>query len=411
MHPVASRARLQKPNKRSALQARPRDQARDEGGQRAGLPRRRSRALRLPPRRTRDARRPSRRSRQSRVTLEPDPQQAPIIAEIFHLHADRGLSLKAIAAHLNRAGGPPSPNHVGTSRNVRRHWAATTIRAMLRNPVYTGRIVWNRLDFASARQSGEPVCGPRKSGWSANRRTRRSSPASYSRLARPGSRSAATTNRGPAAAAGATTCSPAWSTAPPATSRSRCKARPARDTTTTPAPTARRTATSPPASSMLEDGLEPAIVTARITERRADIEAAHADLAELSPAELDEETEDVTTILARIPRPDQAAAYRADRDQAPDLRSVQPQDRLRQDRTPHPGLRHRGDRGGVRNDEGPSLEGPSISSGGRIRTCDLRVMSPTSYQTAPPRAGDVTIATPRWQFSSEQVRRRSFSAR
>ncbi len=26
-----------------------------------------------------------------------------------------------------------------------------------------------------------------------------------------------------------------------------------------------------------------------------------------------------------------------------------------------------------------------ISSGGRIRTCDLRVMSPTSYQTAPPR--------------------------
>ncbi|MCW3006972.1 MAG: recombinase [Solirubrobacterales bacterium] len=88
------------------------------------------------------------------MTLEPDPQQAPIIAEIFHLHADRGLSLKAIAAHLNPAGGPPSPNHVDTSRNVRRHWAATTIRAMLRNPVDTGRIVWNRLDFASARQSG-----------------------------------------------------------------------------------------------------------------------------------------------------------------------------------------------------------------------------------------------------------------
>ena len=27
------------------------------------------------------------------------------------------------------------------------------------------------------------------------------------------------------------------------------------------------------------------------------------------------------------------------------------------------------------------------SSGGRIRTCDLRVMSPTSYRTAPPRVG------------------------
>ncbi len=29
---------------------------------------------------------------------------------------------------------------------------------MLRNPVYTGRAVWNRLDFASARQNGG---GPR----------------------------------------------------------------------------------------------------------------------------------------------------------------------------------------------------------------------------------------------------------
>jgi hypothetical protein len=33
-----------------------------------------------------------------------------------------------------------------------------------------------------------------------------------------------------------------------------------------------------------------------------------------------------------------------------------------------------------------------LSSGGRIRTCDLRVMSPTSYQTAPPRGGLIVIA-------------------
>ena len=36
--------------------------------------------------------------------------------------------------------------------------------------------------------------------------------------------------------------------------------------------------------------------------------------------------------------------------------------------------------------------GPFRSSGGRIRTCDLRVMSPTSYQTAPPRGGLLLIA-------------------
>ena len=33
-------------------------------------------------------------------------------------------------------------------------------------------------------------------------------------------------------------------------------------------------------------------------------------------------------------------------------------------------------------------------SGGRIRTCDLRVMSPTSYQTAPPRNRDEEVIRP-----------------
>ena len=90
----------------------------------------------------------------SRVTLEPQPDQASVVAEIFHLHADRGLSCTAIANHLNRPAGPPSPNHVDSARNVRGHWAASSIRAMLRNPVYTGRTVWNRLDFSTARENG-----------------------------------------------------------------------------------------------------------------------------------------------------------------------------------------------------------------------------------------------------------------
>jgi len=51
----------------------------------------------------------------------------------------------------------------------------------------------------------------------------------------------------------------------------------------------------------LEDGIEPAIVTARITELRADITAAEADLAELDPAEAAAETDDLTERLARIP--------------------------------------------------------------------------------------------------------------
>ena len=89
-----------------------------------------------------------------RVTLEPEPEEALVIAEIFELFVPGNLTPKAIAEHLNRPGGPPSPSHVDSARNVRGHWAASTVRSMLRNPVYTGRLVWNRLDFTEAKHSG-----------------------------------------------------------------------------------------------------------------------------------------------------------------------------------------------------------------------------------------------------------------
>jgi site-specific DNA recombinase len=89
-----------------------------------------------------------------RVKLVPEPEEAVVVAEIFHLHADQGWGLKAIANHLNRPGGPPPPRHVDSARNRGGHWATSTLRSMLRNPVYTGRLVWNRLDFATARQHG-----------------------------------------------------------------------------------------------------------------------------------------------------------------------------------------------------------------------------------------------------------------
>ena len=44
-----------------------------------------------------------------------------------------------------------------------------------------------------------------------------------------------------------------------------------------------------------------------------------------------------------------------------------------------------------RKHENPLARGGFRSSGGRIRTCDLRVMSPTSYQTAPPRGVDQRV--------------------
>jgi site-specific DNA recombinase len=84
----------------------------------------------------------------------PDPDTAPAVTEIFHLFADRGLSCKQITDLLNRPSGPPSPSHVDSSRNVRGDWAKSTIRFILKNPIYTGRLVWNRLDFATQREVG-----------------------------------------------------------------------------------------------------------------------------------------------------------------------------------------------------------------------------------------------------------------
>src|SRR5215204_892393 len=48
------------------------------------------------------------------------------------------------------------------------------------------------------------------------------------------------------------------------------------------------------------------------------------------------------------------------------------------------------------------FRGPLASSGGGIRTRDLRVMSPTSYQTAPPRVGSTILARPRMNSQGER---------
>src|SRR5207245_712486 len=88
--------------------------------------------------------------------LVPDAEQAPVIVEIFERYL-AGLGFKEIADYLNRAGGPPPPRHVDGRRNTAGKWSKTTIRAILENPVYTGRLYWNRLDFRRAKLGEEPV--------------------------------------------------------------------------------------------------------------------------------------------------------------------------------------------------------------------------------------------------------------
>jgi len=77
--------------------------------------------------------------------LEPDPHTAPVVGWMF---AQRlaGHSLARITRALNDAG-IPCPSAADPGRNPHRSgaaWTLFTVRAILANPRYTGRQVWNR---------------------------------------------------------------------------------------------------------------------------------------------------------------------------------------------------------------------------------------------------------------------------
>lgn len=100
----------------------------------------------------------------SKSRLVIDPDQAPVVVEIF----DRflaGWGYKQIANHLNRPGGPSTPKHVDSKRNTSGKWSTSTIRSMLDNPVYTGRLYWNRLDFRAVKQREGPLVRRSEDEW------------------------------------------------------------------------------------------------------------------------------------------------------------------------------------------------------------------------------------------------------
>lgn len=76
-------------------------------------------------------------------TLEPNPATAPIVERIFAEYL-AGRGFYAIAEGLT-ADGVPSPSAADPARNRHRTgvaWSKSAIRAILRNPRYTGREVW-----------------------------------------------------------------------------------------------------------------------------------------------------------------------------------------------------------------------------------------------------------------------------
>ncbi|MEH1017766.1 recombinase family protein [Micromonospora sp. CPCC 206060] len=77
--------------------------------------------------------------------LEPDPATAPWVRWIFEQRL-AGNSVASIARALNDTG-VPCPSGADPARNRHRsgqRWMLTTVTAILANPRYTGRQVWNR---------------------------------------------------------------------------------------------------------------------------------------------------------------------------------------------------------------------------------------------------------------------------
>jgi site-specific DNA recombinase len=77
--------------------------------------------------------------------LDPDPTTAPHVRWIFEQRL-AGHSVAGIARDLNDRG-VPCPSKADPARNLHRSgdaWMITTVAAILANPRYTGRQVWNR---------------------------------------------------------------------------------------------------------------------------------------------------------------------------------------------------------------------------------------------------------------------------
>jgi DNA invertase Pin-like site-specific DNA recombinase len=82
--------------------------------------------------------------------IEPDPQRAPLIAELFQLYATGAYSLKALLAKAQAIG----LTHPRTGRRLFK----SEIHRLLQNPIYTGDFVWDGTKYPGCHQAGfEPA--------------------------------------------------------------------------------------------------------------------------------------------------------------------------------------------------------------------------------------------------------------
>ena len=112
-----------------------------------------------------------------------DPLRAPVVLMIFEDYCLRRLGLGEIINKLNSdlARYPPPAVNPTDEMALEKTWSRSQLRAMLRNPKYTGYNVWGRHD----KRPGRPASGRVSNGSGAPRQaTPRSSRRSYSNKSR-----------------------------------------------------------------------------------------------------------------------------------------------------------------------------------------------------------------------------------
>jgi DNA invertase Pin-like site-specific DNA recombinase len=83
------------------------------------------------------------------VRFVPDPRRSHVVRWIFEKYTEGGWTMEALARELNqRAVEPPASKGGRPSKTRKRgepcqHWTVNSVRAILKNPRYTGALTWN----------------------------------------------------------------------------------------------------------------------------------------------------------------------------------------------------------------------------------------------------------------------------
>ena len=79
-------------------------------------------------------------------TLEPHPDQAPVVKLIFDLYTEKGMGANKIAHELNRLG---YTTYTGIE------WKSSSVLNIIKNAVYAGRIQWRKKETVKSTEPGK----------------------------------------------------------------------------------------------------------------------------------------------------------------------------------------------------------------------------------------------------------------